>query len=191
MPMAIAPPPDLLPVTAIFGGSFNPPHVGHAMVASWLRWTQGVSAVWFVPAFEHAFGKRLSAWERRLAATRALASMLNEGAVWAGVSEIEAHLPRPSYTIHTLDTLRSRHPEQRFRLVVGSDVWEQLPAWREYERVIAEYEPIVVGRAGYPEVPGVPCFPGVSSTEIRERLANGEGVSGLVPERVLRAWAGG
>ncbi len=188
--MAIAPQPAALPVTVIFGGSFNPPHVGHAMVAAWLRWTQGVSAVWFVPAFEHAFGKELAPWDRRLRATRALAAMLNDGGDWAGVSDIEVDLPRPSYTIRTLDTLRSRNPDRRLRLVVGSDVWEQFGMWRDHERVIAEYSPIVVGRAGYPEIPGVPSFPDVSSSVIRERLARGESVSGLVPGSVLRQWIG-
>lgn len=186
MRMAVAP----QPVTAVFGGSFNPPHVGHAMVACWLRWTQGVDAVWFVPAFEHAFGKELVAWERRLAATHALAAVVNDGGRWAAVDEIESRLPRPSYTIHTLDALREAHPGRTLRLVVGADVWGQLPAWRDHRRVIEEYAPVVVGRAGYPDVPGVPSFPAVSSTVVRERVAAGLDVDGLVPRCVLDAWLG-
>lgn len=179
------------PVTAVFGGSFNPPHVGHAMVAAWLRWTGQVDEVWFVPACEHAFGKSLAPWESRLAAVRALADVVNgAGDSWAQVSDIELTLPRPSYTITTLDALRERHRDRQFRLVVGADVWAQLPMWREYERVIGEYAPIIVGRAGYPEVSGMPTFPGVSSTDIRERIARGEDVSGLVPRVVLDAWNG-
>ncbi len=211
-------------VTAIFGGSFNPPHLGHAMVAAWLKWTGRADDVWFVPAFEHAFGKPLAPFENRLAALHRLTALLNppqlpqlqredlvhargEGDVpemvsavvgdpggergWAGVSALERDLARPSYTIRTLDALQGQFPGRRFRLVVGADVWAQMPMWKEHERVRKEYAPIVVGRAGHPEVPGVPTFPGISSTAIREAIGRGEDVSGWVPAMVLRAWEGG
>ncbi len=180
----------MIPVrVGVFGGSFNPPHVGHAMIAAWLRWTDQVEEVWFVPAFEHAFGKALAPWDRRVAATQALAGMLNQGGpTWARVSRIEANLPRPSYTIHTLEALREGHPGHTFRLVIGADVWAQLPLWRAHERVIAEFAPIVAGRVGSPELPGVPTFADVSSTAVRERLERGEGVEHLVPRAVLNAW---
>lgn len=159
------------------------------MVAGWLRWTGQVDEVWFVPACEHAFGKSLAPWERRLAAVHALGAVLNgAGHGWTRTSDIERTLPRPSYTITTLDTLRERHVDRDFRLVVGADVWAQLSLWKDHQRVIAEYSPIVVGRAGYPEIPGAPTFPGVSSTEIRERIARGEDVSALVPRSVLEVW---
>lgn len=154
------------------------------MIAAWLRWTDRVDEVWFVPAYEHAFGKDLAPWEQRLGAVRALAALVGGQAC-----AIEASLPRPSYTIRTLDALREQHPEHRFRLVIGADVHAQLPLWRNHERILAEFEPIVVGRAGYAPVPGVPAFPAVSSSEIRARLAEGAPIDGLVPRAVIEAWA--
>ncbi len=174
-------------VVGVYGGSFNPPHVGHALVAGWLGWTRRVDEVWLVPAFQHAFAKALAPWEVRVAACRALA-----GAVGAHVSvvDIEARLPTPSYTIQTLDALALRHPGCQLRLVVGADVQSQRSQWRDWPRIAAEYAPVVVGRAGYPEVDGAPTFPGVSSTEVRARLARGEPVDALVPAAVLEVWRG-
>lgn len=153
------------------------------MIAAWLRWTDRVDEVWFVPAFEHAFGKDLAPWPQRLRAVEALAALVD-----ARVSAIEATLPRPSYTIRTLEALQAQHSEHRFRLVIGADVQAQLPLWRSHERIVAEFEPIVVGRMGYDPVSGAPVFPAVSSTEIRARLAQGQPIDGLVPRAVLDAW---
>ena len=167
----------------VFGGSFNPPHVGHAMIASYLRWTEQVDVVWFVPAFEHAFGKPLAPWEQRVRALHALSTL-----VGAQVNTVEATLPRPSYTIRTLLALQEQSPNTELRLVMGADVHAQLPLWKDHERIVAEFNPIVVGRDGFSPIPGVPSFPAVSSTDIRERLARGASVDALVPRTVLDAW---
>lgn len=168
---------------AVFGGSFDPPHVGHAMVAGWLLWTERVEQVWLVPTYAHAFGKRLSPFARRVAMCRALARDLGGG---VHVEAVEADLPVPSYTIQTLRELSRRHPGHALRLVVGADVLQQVDSWRDWDRVVAEYNPIFVGRHGFPPVEDSPLFPGVSSTEVRRRLASGEPVEHLVPAGVLR-----
>ncbi len=172
---------------AVFGGSFNPPHVAHAMVASWLRLTDRADEVWLLPAFHHAFDKALAPWDQRLAWTGALADALGP---WARVEPIEAELPVPSYTIRTLDTLAGRCPEHRFSLVIGADVAAQLPLWRESDRLRAQYSLIIVGRQGCPPVAAAPDFPDVSSTDVRARLAAGERVDHLVPAAVLSQLGG-
>ncbi len=168
---------------AVFGGSFNPPHVGHAMVAAWLRWADRVDEVWLLPAFRHAFDKSLAPFDVRVRACEALSTVLGVG---FRVETIESTLPTPSYTVRTLDALAARHPEHRFRFVVGADVLPQLPQWREWARVAEQYAPIVVGR-GAVAVDGAPTFPEVSSTEVRRRIAAGEPVDHLVPAAVLAA----
>lgn len=165
---------------AVYGGSFNPPHVGHAMVAAWLRWTKQVDSVWLVPAFDHAFSKELAPFDVRMRACLALASLVD-----AHVSPIESTLPKPSYTWNTLCVLRERHPEHRFRLVVGADTLNDTDAWHRWADIELEFKPIVVGRGGYPPVPGAPTFPEVSSTHIRALLAEGKPVDHLVPASVL------
>jgi len=165
---------------AIYGGSFNPPHVGHAMVSAWLLWTRQVDEVWLVPVYAHAFAdwhaKTLAPFADRVAWCHAMVADLD---LPLRVDEIEASLTGPSYSIDTLRALASRHPQHRFRLVVGSDALPHLPKWRDWDGIARDFDPIVVGRAGYPGGGDV-AFPDVSSTEIRERLARGEPVDGLV-----------
>ena len=167
---------------AVYGGSFDPPHVGHAMVAAWLGWTRRVDAVWLVPTFQHAFAKQLAPFETRVALCQALARALGPH---VQVSRVEETLERPSFTIQTLSALAEAHPEHAFQLVVGSDVLEQVDDWHRWDLIVERFRPLVVGRVGYEEVPGAPSFPPVSSTEVRRALRAGEDVSHLVPGPVL------
>jgi len=185
---------------AVYGGSFNPPHVGHAMVASWVRWTGQADSVWLVPVYRHAFedrhGKVLAPFEDRLAWCAALADELGVG---VAVCDIERHLPAPSFTIDTLRHLAAMHAEHTFRLVVGADVLPQVGAWRSWDEIADRFAPIVVGRQGYPAPEGRASvdFPAVSSSEVRDRLRDGRpvehlvtaGVRGLLSaERSRAAW---
>lgn len=173
---------------AVYGGSFNPPHVAHAMVAAWLRWTGQADAVMLVPVYRHAFegshDKVLAPYDRRCAWCAALCEDLGPG---FSVSRIEADLPVPSYSVDTLTALAERHPEHTFRLVVGADVLPQTDQWKEWDRIERDFAPIVVGRAGYP-APGLDtvAFPAVSSTDIRGRLRDGRSVRAWVPASVAR-----
>lgn len=166
---------------AIYGGSFNPPHVGHAMVAGWLRWTDRVDEVWLVPVWRHPFAKPVAPWELRLAMCEALARQVGG---WVRVDPVEAELDGVSYTVRTLDALAARHPDHRFHLVVGADVMGQTALWKDWETIRTRYAPVHVGRAGYPEVPDAPTFPEVSSTDVRARLAEGRPWDHLVPSGV-------
>lgn len=166
---------------AVYGGSFNPPHVGHAMVAAWLRWTDRVDSVWLLPVWKHPFGKPQAPWALRLAMAEALAEQVGQD---VRVNPIEAELEGVSYTVRTLDVLAERHPEHRFHLVVGADVAPQTPLWKDWDRIRADYSPVLVGRAGFPEVPDAPTFPEVSSTDVRARIRDGRPWDHLVPSAV-------
>jgi len=167
---------------AVFGGSFNPPHVCHAMVAGWLRWTDRADEVWLLPTYVHPFDKALAPFAARLAMCEALAEAVGS---WVKVCPIEQSLEVPSYTIDTLRALEVRHPEHRFRLVVGADVLDQVQDWKQWDRIEQDYTPIRVGRAGYPVPPGAVEFPALSSTRVRSALAAGQAVDHLVPAPVL------
>lgn len=166
---------------AVYGGSFNPPHVGHGMVAAWLRWTDQVDEVWLVPSFAHPFGRTLAPFGRRLVLCQALARTVGP---WVRVVPIESELPTPSYTFHVLEALAARHPDHRFRLVVGADIVDQTDRWHRWADIVERYEPLFVGRQGYPTPAGAIDFPGVSSTEVRRRLAAGDSVDALLPAAV-------
>jgi nicotinate-nucleotide adenylyltransferase len=175
-------------VVAIYGGSFNPPHVGHALVAAWLLWTRQADAVWLLPVFRHAFEKRhnkaLAPWADRLAWCEAFAQDVDPR---VRVEAIEAELPTPSFTVDTLRALSARHPEHAFRLVVGADILGQVDAWREWSTLAATWPPLVVGRAGHPCPGALIEFPEVSSTDVRARLRAGAPIDVLVTARVAAA----
>lgn len=103
------------------------------------------------------------------------------------VLDIEARLPVPSYTVQTLRHLVQTHPDRAFTLVVGSDIISETPRWRDWDEVSRLARVLVLRRDGFPDPPAPrgPRFPAISSTAIREALASGQDVSGLVPEVVL------
>jgi nicotinate-nucleotide adenylyltransferase len=176
---------------AIYGGSFNPPHVAHGMVASWLLWTKQVDQVWLVPVFQHALEgqqtKRLADFSERVRWCEAVAADVDSR---IHVCEVAADLPVRSYTLDTLKHLSTIHPEHTFRLVIGADVFDQTDRWRDWPGIQKHFAPIIVGRAGYASPEGVPVFPEVSSTEIRDRIAAGESVDEMVTGRVAQALRG-
>lgn len=186
---------------ALFGGSFNPPHVAHQMVCLLVLETAGVDAVWMVPTYHHAFAKELVDFEHRYRMCELAARVFGQA---VAVSRIEAELARPvSRTLDTLEALQTRHPDALFRLVIGADILVETAKWYRWDQVVAMAPPIVVGRAGYtsahelfagdplaPDKTAAWSFldvelPRVSSTEIRERLCAGQDVLPLVPRVVL------
>jgi nicotinate-nucleotide adenylyltransferase len=169
---------------ALLGGSFNPPHVAHLMAAHWVLATQPVGEVWLLPSFQHPFGKALAPFEDRVAMCRLAVRELRGAAVCAAEAELAGD-PLVGKTARTLEHLVAKHPALRFSLVVGADVLPETDKWYRFDRVRELAGLIVLGREGYPPVPGAPSLPAISSTAIRERLARGEDAAGLVPRRVL------
>jgi len=169
-------------IVAVHGGSFDPVHVGHLLAGAWVTWTAQAAEVWAVPVSTHPFGKPIVApYAERVAMLETVAA----GVPWLRVSTIESELQAPGFSIDTLDALRRRHPTHRFRLMVGADVIPETPRWKDWARIQREYEPIVVGRHGYPGPPGAVELPAVSASDIRERAGRGAPIDGLVPSRVI------
>lgn len=168
---------------ALLGGSFNPPHVAHLMVAYWTLATQDVREVWLLPSFRHPFGKELAPFDDRVRMCELAVRGVRGVAVCTAEREL-ADDPLVGKTVRTLEHLAAKHPGLDFALVVGADILPDTPKWYRWQRVTELARVIVAGREGYPPVPGVPTFPAVSSTEIRARIARREDVSGLVPRQV-------
>src|SRR5690606_9169366 len=110
---------------AVFGGSFDPPHLAHQQAVRHLLRSPEVDRVLVVPVYEHAFDKALAPFEHRVRMCEL--SMLEDDRVT--VSRIEASLGRPSYTLHTLRALHQQHPSWSLRLVVGADVLHDATKW--------------------------------------------------------------
>lgn len=151
------------------------------MVCAWLLWTERADEVWLVPTFQHAFDKPLAPFALRLRFCRAMAADLGP---LVRVQDIESRLPRPSFTLETLQALAAEHPQHELRLVVGADVLQQTEHWHRWDLIEERFKPILVGRDGFPPVADAPVFPGVSSTEIRARLAANQPVDYLLTRSV-------
>ncbi len=153
---------------AFYGGSFDPPHVGHVLAAAYLLAVAGFDRVLVVPVFEHAFAKPLLPFADRLSLCQLAFARL--GGVQ--VSPIESELPHPNYTLDTLRALQQEHPDWQLRLVIGSDVLKETGQWRAFDEVRALAPLLVLGRHGYPapEAP-LPVLPDISSSRLRAALA--------------------
>jgi len=168
---------------AVYGGSFNPPHVVHTMVASYVLSAYPVDEVLVVPTGQHPFAKDLTPHEDRvqmcMLAMRHLASV--------EVSSIEAELPTPSLTLRTLEELQARMPGAALRFVLGSDLLPETPKWHAFDRIRELAPLIVIGRAGHPsdEAPG-PLLPELSSTQVRALLRQGHSAEGYIDRQVAR-----
>ena len=156
---------------AVFGGSFDPPHVGHVLAVTYVLSVYPIDGVLVVPVFQHAFGKELASFDDRLAMCRLAMAPIDH----VEVSDVERELGGESRTLYTIEALLARRPEWDLKLVIGSDVLPDLPKWHRFDRIAELAPPIVIGRAGYPH-PDAPLsvLPEVSSSAIRASLGAGE-----------------
>src|SRR3954463_16307662 len=169
---------------ALFGGSFDPPHVGHLLAATYVLATEPVGELWLVPVNEHPFGRRLAPpFEHRFELCQAMIS--DAGLDRARVSRIEAELGGEVRTVDLLEHLRRTHPEHSFALVVGSDLAGERSQWKRFDRILELARLIELKRGGFEGGTGA-VLPEVSSTEVRALLASGGDASRLVPREVLR-----
>jgi nicotinate-nucleotide adenylyltransferase len=165
---------------AVYGGSFNPPHLSHQLAIACVLSTARVDEVWVVPTFKHPFDKLLAPFDDRV-------RMCERAAVpfaRVRVVRIEEELGGESYTLRTLKVLTERHPEHTFALVIGADLVAERERWHGWSELSKLGRFIVVGRQGAPSPGGVE-LPAISSTEVRRRLKSGEPVDNLVDARVL------
>lgn len=170
---------------AVFGGSFNPPHVGHVLAVAYVLVVHELDGVIVTPVYEHPFSKALAPFRHRVEMCRLAMGWLPG----VEISEVEASLEAPSLTIRTLRRLSSDRPGARLRLVIGADVLHERAAWTEWNEIERLAPPITLGRAGH-EHPDAPpaVLPDVSSTRVRELFAGDapdEELAALVPRGVL------
>ncbi len=181
----------------LFGGTFDPIHLGHLILAEQCREACSLDRVWFVVtgAPPHKPGGRTAVTHRLEMARIAVA-----GHRAFAVSEIEASRPGPHYSVETLESVRRDSPNDELYFLIGADSLADLPSWREPVRIAQLATIVVVNRPGMEEVdpatlpgfgPGshplvsvsIPPI-GIASSDLRARLAQGRSVRYLVPRGV-------
>lgn len=178
--------------TGIFSGSFNPVHMGHLMLANYISAFTSVEEIWFVVSPQSPLKKAddLLDDDIRLEMVR-LALQDYDQLI---PSDVEFHMPRPSYTIDTLDALTQAYPDRRFSLIIGSDNWLVFDRWKEYERLIRDYRILIYPRLGVNAVipeqyrktiqpVNAPVLE-ISSTFIRHSIRDGKNIRAFLPPAV-------
>jgi len=178
-------------------GSFNPIHIGHLILAEHFATRTDLAEVWLVvsPQNPSKVGAELLPETQRLH----FVEQAIVGNARLRAEPIEFELPRPSYTIATLDALRARHPGTDFVLLMGGDNLPGLPRWQQAERILSEVDIYVYPRPGT-TLPDLAPFPRVqvmqaplldiSATYVRESLRTGRSIRYLVPAVVEAEFAG-
>jgi nicotinate-nucleotide adenylyltransferase len=170
----------------IFGGTFDPVHVGHLAIANAALEELGLDRIIFVPA-QHSPLKQegpLASANDRLAMLEAV----TRDEPRFGVSRLEIDRPGPSYTVDTLQALRDKG---ELFLIIGSDAYADFERWRDPARIRSLATVVVAARPGAPNAPGnIPVLDtplmDISSRELRARAARGRSLRYLVPEAALR-----
>ena len=183
---------DTLQTVGILGGSFNPVHIGHLMLASYLKQFAGLDAVWLTLSPLNPLKTHPGALIPDLERLQMLKIATQNAVEGIGVCDIELSMPRPSYTINTLKVLSRRYPRKRFKLIVGSDNWRIFEQWKDYQTILDDYGVIVYPRPGYPvpnryedgmEVVDAPLS-SLSSTFVRSAISRGKDMTYFFPAGV-------
>jgi nicotinate-nucleotide adenylyltransferase len=183
----------------ILGGTFDPPHYGHLVIAEQTCEALDLAGVQFMPAAQppHKPGRVIGAASHR----RAMVELAIEGNPRFSLLTIELERDGPSYTVDSLEALSRSRPDDRFVLIMSVEAVRQLPTWREPNRILELAEVAVVPRLGYPPLAdgwGETNFPGRegrfhgvdsaslghSASNIRARVASRRSIRYLVPPPV-------
>lgn len=121
----------------LFFGSFNPVHIGHLIIANIMAETTDLDKVWMVVSPQNPLKPSKGLLHEFDRYDMVRAAVYDHYKIEA--SDIEFHLPKPSYTIHTLVHLSERHPDKHFRVIVGEDNLVNFPKWKNYERILEDY----------------------------------------------------
>jgi len=175
-------------------GSFNPIHTGHLIIAEYFATHGFCDTVELVVSPQNPLKKNkyLAPEKHRLA----MARLAVRGNSRIRVNDAEFKMPKPSYTYRTLQHLTSRHPEHKYKLIIGSDNFDRFHEWKDWEMILDEYKILVYRRPGFTGsdlerhkhihlIENVPMIH-ISATYIRAMVRKQKSVRYLVPEAVRK-----
>ena len=174
----------------LYFGSFNPVHVGLLIIANHLLNVADLDRVWFIVSPQNPFKQNqalLNEYHRLH-----LLRLATEDDTRVKVLDVEFNLPKPSYTATTLVHLEEKYPGNEFKLIMGSDSFQNLEKWKNYESIIDNYSIYIYKRPGFEVnnsinakilVVDAPLLQ-ISSTEIRQLVKEKKSIRYLVPDKV-------
>lgn len=174
----------------LYFGSFNPVHVGHLIIANHAANETDLDQVWFVVSPQNPFKQSASLLNEYHRLHLIKSAIDGENNLRA--SSVEFNLPKPSYTVHTLAYLKEKYPEHRFSILMGSDGFQNLNKWKNFEVIIANHPIYIYKRPGFEigkiagatiTVLDAPLLE-ISSTHIRDLIKSRKSIRFLVPDVV-------
>ena len=170
----------------LLGGTFNPPHMGHLIIAEQVGKQLGLDAVWFLPAHvpPHKRVKHLAKVEER---KKMIQSAIGDNSFFK-LDETDLKREGKSYTYDTIKQLKKEHPEKEFYFIIGGDMAESLSEWYRIDELVQMIQFVAVKRKGYSadtdySVIWVDCpLIEISSTQIRKKISDGCTIRYLIPE---------
>lgn len=175
----------------LYFGSFNPIHTGHLIIANHILNETLIEKLWFIVSPQNPFKQESSLLNEyhRLHLVRLATEEDNR----IKASDIEFGLPKPSYTVNTLTYLSEKYPDHQFSVIMGSDSFQNLLKWKNYDVIIKNYPIYVYMRPGFEIQNNIganltlldaPLLQ-LSSTQIRNLIKEGKSVRYMVPDKVL------
>lgn len=176
----------------IFSGSFNPIHIGHVILASYIAEYTETDEVWFLVSPQSPFKSEDKLSDQQLRFEMTEIALRNYTKLKA--SDFEFTMPKPSYTINTLQALKEKYTENNFSLIIGADNWQLFENWKDYGKILEEFTLKVYPRLGSQitipdnlkrkvQVLDSPIIE-ISSTFIREGIKEGRNMRAFLPEGV-------
>jgi nicotinate-nucleotide adenylyltransferase len=175
----------------IYPGSFNPVHIGHLAIANYLAEYEYFDEIWFLITPQNPLKKRADLLDQDLR-LQLVKNAIQDYEKFK-ISTIEWDMPRPTYTVNTLQKLRALYPHDQFELIIGSDNWSTFHRWKDYQLILKNFKTLIYPRRGsdrfylnHPNVRLAKEAPKieVSSTFIRKALQEGKDVRFYMPESV-------
>ncbi len=174
----------------LYFGSFNPVHSGHLIIANHILNETGLHKIWFIVSPQNPFktsSALLNEYDRLH-----LLKLATEDDLRIKISDIEFNLPKPSYTSVTLAHLQEKNPEHKYSIIMGSDSFQNLHKWKNYEFIVKNYPIYVYQRQGFDihnhvnanlNIVDAPLLQ-ISATQIRRMIKEGKSIRYMVPENV-------
>lgn len=185
---------------AILGGSFDPPHFGHILVAEQVKKFLNLDQIWLMPCYKHPFNKKLSSAKHRFLMTKKLENTDIK------ISDFEIKKKAISFTFDTLNLLTEKNPQDEFYWIIGSEQLENFHKWQNWQKIIENFNLIIFPREiaikklelevrKYLKLRNIPKnililnsnklkLSNISSTRIRNAVKKNQSIKNLIPKEI-------